>query len=217
MTSSISQQLISPIQSCIKKIVPPKSSISLPDGAKKAVFAAGCFWGVESIFRKHFLDKGVHDTRVGYIGGNTEDPTYRTVCTGRTGHAEALLMTYDPKQVTYHQLVEFFYKIHDPTLTNQQGHDIGTQYRSAIFYYDKEQEETARSLTARIEKYWYRKGIKTQILPAGEWWDAEDYHQQYLDKNKNGYHCYSHYLRTFQSLEECEERDKNEKKLSPTN
>ncbi|RKF58299.1 putative peptide methionine sulfoxide reductase [Erysiphe neolycopersici] len=207
-SSSVSQQLIRPIKSCVNTIVAPKSSILTPDGAKKAIFAAGCFWGVENMYRKQFLGKGIYDTRVGYIGGNTQDPTYRTVSTGRTGHAEAVLMTYDPNELTYRQLVEFFYKIHDPTTINQQGYDIGTQYRSAIFYYDKEQEEMARSLTARIEKCWHTRGIKTQILPAGEWWDAEDYHQQYLDKNKDGYECYSHKVRKFASLEECEEREK---------
>ncbi|POS84872.1 hypothetical protein EPUL_003554, partial [Erysiphe pulchra] len=214
--SSVSQQLIRPIKSCVKTIVAPKSSILSPDGAKKAVFAAGCFWGVENSFRKHFLGKGIHDTRVGYIGGNTQDPTYRTVSTGRTGHAEAVLLTYDPNQLTYRQLVEFFYKMHDPTSLNQQGYDIGTQYRSAIFYYDKEQEEIARSLTERINKHWYHNAIKTEILPAGEWWDAEDYHQRYMDKNKNGYECYSHHLRPFRSLEECEEIEEKEKNRKKT-
>lgn len=174
----------------------------IPSHAHKCVVAAGCFWGVEHMYRQQFGGKGLLDARVGYIGGDTANPSYRSVCSGRTGHAEALQVFFDPEQVTYRQLVEFFYKMHDPTTVNRQGPDVGSQYRSAVFYYDNEQKETAQKVTEQVQKHWWREGkIATQILPAGDWWDAEDYHQRYLDANPGGYECPSHFLRSFPPLQ----------------
>lgn len=147
---------------------------------EKASFAAGCFWGVEAEFRNL---KGVVSTAVGYMGGEYENPTYEDVCTGRTGHAETVKVTYDPIQITYRELLEVFGKIHDPTTLNRQGPDVGEQYRSAIFYYNKEQEEQAHSWKEKLNKSGrYKNKIVTQILPATPFYLAEDYHQQYLEK-----------------------------------
>jgi peptide-methionine (S)-S-oxide reductase len=115
--------------------------------------------------------------------------------------AEALQVLYDPEKLTYRQLLEFFYRMHDPTTTNQQGPDIGTQYRSGIFYHDAEQEKIAREVTQKANEKWWKGKIVTEILPAGEWWDAEDYHQRYLEVNVNGYECPSHFLRSFPPLD----------------
>ncbi|KAI1334576.1 PMSR-domain-containing protein [Xylariaceae sp. FL0016] len=175
---------------------------SLPEGAETATVAAGCFWGVEHLYRKHFAGKGLYDARVGYIGGDASNPTYRMVCTGRTGHTEALQIHFDPKQLTYAQLLEFFYRMHDPTTANRQGPDVGTQYRSGIYYHTPEQQQVAQDITKKAGEQWYQdKGkIATEVLPAGTWWDAEDYHQLYLDKNPGGYECPSHFLRSFPPL-----------------
>jgi peptide-methionine (S)-S-oxide reductase len=160
------------------------SAMTLPDGAQKATVAAGCFWGVEHMFRHHFANKGLLDARVGYIGGDTKSPSYRSVCSGKTGHAEALQIVFDPKVVSYRELLEFFYRMHDPTTADRQGPDQGTQYRSGIFYHDEEQETVAKDITKKVQEQWWKSGkVVTQILPAGEWWDAEAYHQLYLDKN----------------------------------
>ncbi|KAI9492197.1 hypothetical protein BDB00DRAFT_829634 [Zychaea mexicana] len=160
-----------------------------------ATFAAGCFWGVEHIFRKHFGGEGV-TAKVGYTGGNTEDPDYRLVCTGTTNHAEAVELTFDPKRTKYETLVEFFYKMHDPTTANAQGPDVGTQYRSVIFYHSPEQKEIAQRVTDEVqEKHYKDKKIVTQLVPAGKFYDAEEYHQLYLDKNPTGYECPTHFLR----------------------
>ncbi|KAB8532545.1 hypothetical protein FH972_025490 [Carpinus fangiana] len=177
--------------------------IHAPEGAQLCTIAAGCFWGVEHMYRHHFNGKGLIDARVGYIGGDTESPSYRAVCSGGTGHAEALQVSYDPKQVTYRQLLEFFYKMHDPTTANRQGPDTGSQYRSGIFYHDQEQKQVAEDITAKVQKEWWKDGkVVTEILPAGKWWDAEQYHQLYLDKNPGGYECPSHFLRKFAPLSE---------------
>ncbi|KAI9752630.1 MAG: Peptide-methionine (S)-S-oxide reductase [Lichina confinis] len=138
---------------------------NLPEGSRKATVAAGCFWGVEHMFRKAFGNgKGLLDARVGYIGGDTTNPTYRTICSGRTGHAEALQVVYDPARVTYRQLLEFFFKMHDPTTKNRQGPDVGSQYRSAVFYHDDEQEKVARTVTEKVSKEWFKGGkIATEV------------------------------------------------------
>jgi peptide-methionine (S)-S-oxide reductase len=146
----------------------------------KATFAAGCFWGVEATFRKM---PGVLSTRVGYLGGHTENPTYKDVCTDRTGHAEAVEVEFDPAKVAYNDLLNVFWENHDPTQLNRQGPDWGAQYRSAIFFHSPEQETAARASMAALEKaHRFAKPIVTQIVPAVEFYPAEDYHQQYLEK-----------------------------------
>ncbi|RDW76048.1 PMSR-domain-containing protein [Coleophoma crateriformis] len=178
-----------------------EAAMNVPDGAQKCTIAAGCFWGVEHMYRKAFSGKGLYDARVGYIGGDVQNPSYRSVCSGNTGHAEALQVIYDPTKITYRQLLEFFYKMHDPTTNNQQGPDRGSQYRSGIFYENEEQKSIAEEVTKLANEKWWKGKIVTEILPAGEWWDAETYHQKYLDKNPGGYECPSHFLRNFGSLE----------------
>ena len=145
-----------------------------------ATFAAGCFWGVEAAFREV---KGVTATRVGYTGGTVQSPSYRQVCTGTTGHAEAVEVEYDPEQVSYDDLLAEFWENHDPTTLNRQGPDIGEQYRSAIFYHDEAQEAAARASKDRLEQTGrFRRPIVTQIVPEVPFYAAEDYHQQYLEK-----------------------------------
>jgi peptide-methionine (S)-S-oxide reductase len=146
----------------------------------KATFAAGCFWGVEATFRQI---PGVTATRVGYTGGDLKSPTYKDVCTDRTGHAEAVEVEYNPAEVSYGDLLNVFWENHDPTQLNRQGPDFGTQYRSAIFYHSPEQEQAARaSKQAREESRQFSGPIVTQIVPAVTFYEAEDYHQQYLEK-----------------------------------
>ncbi|KXS14129.1 oxide reductase [Gonapodya prolifera JEL478] len=157
----------------------------------KATFGAGCFWGTEKFFKKEFGD-GIVNAVVGYTGGHSQNPTYKQVCTGTTGHAEALEIEYRPEKVKYEDLVRFFFKFHDPTTLNRQGNDVGTQYRSAIFYYNPEQLEIAKAVTAEMQPLWKRP-ITTSFEPAGVFWLAEDYHQKYLEKNPAGY-C-NHYVR----------------------
>ena len=147
---------------------------------EKATFAAGCFWGVEVEFRN---TPGVKDAQVGYIGGQTENPTYKEVCSGRTGHAEAVEVTFDPGEIAYGELVDRFWKLHDPTQKNRQGWDVGTQYRSAIFAHSPEQAQVARESLERAQPG-FRKPIATQIVSDDTpFWPAEEYHQQYLVKN----------------------------------
>jgi peptide-methionine (S)-S-oxide reductase len=149
-------------------------------GAQKATFAAGCFWGVEETFRRI---KGVVNTTVGYTGGNFEQPTYEDVCADVTGHAEAVLIEYDPAVVGYEQLLHVFWENHDPTTPNRQGPDIGSQYRSAIFYHTPEQKTAALASLERLENTGrYGRAIVTQIVPAAPFWPAEEYHQRYLEK-----------------------------------
>jgi peptide-methionine (S)-S-oxide reductase len=144
----------------------------------KATFAAGCFWGIEAKFRKI---KGVIDTQVGYTGGKSKQPSYDEVCEGTTGHAEAVEILFDPKIVSYKELLDVFWKIHDPTSLNRQGFDTGEQYRSAIFTHDLEQEQIAKREKAMLEKA--GKKIVTEIVPAGPFYRAEEYHQRYHDKH----------------------------------
>jgi len=147
---------------------------------ERAIFAAGCFWGVEEAFRNI---KGVVSTRVGYTGGKTENPTYESVCTDKTGHAEAVEVEYDSSLVSYDELLNTFWKIHDPTTLNRQGPDIGTQYRSAIFYVNAVQEASAIASKEKLEKFGkHKKAIMTEIVPAVEFYPAEDYHHKYYMK-----------------------------------
>lgn len=153
---------------------------------EKATFGAGCFWGVEASFR---TVKGVTSTAVGYSGGTTNDPTYQQVCTDRTGHAEVVQVEYDPAQLSYNQLLEVFWGCHDPTTLNRQGPDVGAQYRSVIFFHTPEQEAAARASKAKLEAGGrYPRPVVTQIVPASEFWRAEDYHQQYFEK-RGVSHC----------------------------
>jgi peptide-methionine (S)-S-oxide reductase len=147
---------------------------------EKAIFAAGCFWGVEAAFRQV---PGVLATVVGYTGGTVADPTYREVCSGRTGHAEAVEVEYDPARVSYDRLLQVFWENHDPTQLNRQGPDYGTQYRSAVFFATPAQQTAALESKARLERSGrYRRPIVTEITPASAFYRAEEYHQQYLEK-----------------------------------
>ncbi|MBI1912706.1 MAG: peptide-methionine (S)-S-oxide reductase MsrA [Deltaproteobacteria bacterium] len=147
---------------------------------EKATFAAGCFWGVEEEFRKI---SGVVSTEVGYTGGHFENPSYKDVCSGKTGHAEAVQITYDPDRISYEELLKVFWDIHDPTTLNRQGPDIGYQYRSVIFFHSSEQEAAAKRSKDELEKTGlYRTPIVTEINPASEFYRAEEYHQRYLEK-----------------------------------
>jgi peptide-methionine (S)-S-oxide reductase len=146
----------------------------------KATFAAGCFWGIEAAFRK--LD-GVTSTRVGYTGGSVEDPSYGQVCSRKTGHAEAVEVTYESAQISYEDLLAVFWSSHNPRTRNRQGFDIGNQYRSAIFFHDPAQEAAAREAIERLDSAArFRKPIVTEVVPATTFWEAEQYHQQYLEK-----------------------------------
>lgn len=147
---------------------------------EKATFGAGCFWGVEAAFRQI---EGVSDALVGYAGGDTQNPTYREVCSGRTNHAEVVQVEFDPSVVSFEQLARFFFEVHDPTQLNRQGPDVGTQYRSAIFFHSPEQQETAQKVKDELDATGaFGKPIATVIEPAQTFYVAEDYHQQYLAK-----------------------------------
>jgi peptide-methionine (S)-S-oxide reductase len=158
-----------------------------PEGYAKAMFGLGCFWGAERIF---WNLPGVYVTAVGYAGGYTQNPTYEEVCTGRTGHNEVVLVVYDPKVISYEALLKAFWENHDPTQGMRQGNDVGTQYRSAIYTFSQEQAELAEASKKMFEQPLAARGygaITTEILPAPEFYFAEDYHQQYLAKNPSGY------------------------------
>jgi peptide methionine sulfoxide reductase msrA/msrB len=168
----------------------PMSESVTPDPTdpkhETAILAAGCFWGVEEIFRKI---PGVVNTTVGYTGGSTVDPTYEEICTGRTGHAEAIEVVYDPAQVDYATILDFFFRLHDPTTLNRQHNDVGTQYRSAIFYTSEAQKEIAERVKTEQAGN-FKKPIVTEISAASVFYSAEAYHQDYLVKNPGGYNCH---------------------------
>ena len=153
---------------------------------EKATFAGGCFWGVEHLFNEI---PGVIEAVSGYEGGSVDNPTYEQVCTGRTGHAETVEVTYDPTKVTYEQLLNEFWNIHDPTTLNRQGPDVGFQYRSAIFFHGPEQEKAALKSKEEAQKF-FKRPIVTQIVPATHFWRAEEYHQRYFDKHQGHYSCH---------------------------
>lgn len=177
-----------------KMPVPPKHHVSgarleppFPDNTEWAVFALGCFWGAE---RKFWQLPGVYTTAVGYTGGYTPNPTYREVCSGMTGHTEAVLVVFEPARISYEQLLKVFWESHDPTQGMRQGNDVGTQYRSAIYYFDEGQRAAAEQSRAAFQAQLAKSGfgaITTEIAPAPEFYYAEDYHQQYLSKNPDGY------------------------------
>ncbi len=161
-----------------------ESSEKPNSGYELATFASGCFWGVESLFKQV---KGVLETTVGYTGGTVSNPTYRQVCTGITGHAEAVQIKYDPKKVSYEELLSLFWRMHDPTTPNRQGPDVGTQYRSAIFYHDEAQRKVAERSKEEFDRSGvYLKKATTQIVPASTFYEAEDYHQDYFEKQGGG-------------------------------
>jgi peptide-methionine (S)-S-oxide reductase len=148
---------------------------------EKATFGAGCFWGVEEAFRKL---KGVKETVVGYSGGHVLNPTYKEVCTDKTGHAEVVQVEFDPAEISYEQLLKVFFNIHDPTTINRQGPDVGTQYRSVIFYHSADQQEKAERYKQELDQLTrYDDPIVTEILPAGPFYKAEEYHQRYHEKH----------------------------------
>jgi peptide-methionine (S)-S-oxide reductase len=164
------------------RTVPP-----FPDSVRTATFALGCFWGAE---KKFWQVPGVYSTQVGYVGGYTPNPTYREVCTGKTGHTEAVRVVYDPAKVSYDDLLRTFWESHDPTQGMRQGNDVGTQYRSGIYFADDEQRRATEASREAYQKRLTDAGygpITTEILPAGEFYYAEEYHQQYLHKNPDGY------------------------------
>ena len=169
----------------------PLVTDEVPDGYEVALFGLGCFWGAEEVF---WQIPGVWSTSVGYAGGTTPHPMYEEVCSGRTGHTEAVRVVYDPAKVAYADLVAAFYEVHDPTQGMRQGNDVGTQYRSAIYTYSEEQAQVAKEITERYQPELTKRGydeITTEIKPAPTYYYAEDYHQQYLLKNPNGYRCLS--------------------------
>ncbi|RMD42560.1 hypothetical protein DV735_g2527, partial [Chaetothyriales sp. CBS 134920] len=194
--------------SVVRPLVPDSlAAADLPANTQRAIVAGGCFWGTEELYRKHWKDKGLIDCRVGYTGGDKDEPTYPEVCTGRTGHAESLLIAYDPDKVSYRQLIEFFFKMHDPTTLNRQGADTGTQYRSAVFAETDEQEKIANEVKDKVAKEWYKdKPVTTEIKRATKWWDAEPLHQDYihvqLSQGNSPYQCPAHYVRPFPPLSE---------------
>ena len=158
-----------------------------PDGLETAIFGLGCFWGAE---KKFWQLPGVYTTAVGYAGGFTPNPTYREVCTGLTGHNEVVRVVYDPKKVSYDELLKTFWESHDPTQGMRQGNDVGTQYRSGIYYFDDDQRAAAERTRDEYQRALSAAGlgrITTEIVPAPEFYFAEDYHQQYLSKNPDGY------------------------------
>jgi methionine-S-sulfoxide reductase len=150
--------------------------------------AGGCFWGVEDLLRRL---PGILNTTVGYTGGQTENPVYKEVCTGKTGHAEAIQIEFDADQISFKEVLQNFFKLHDPTTVNRQGNDVGTQYRSAIFFHSPEQKLIAENTIAEIAatEFW-KKPIVTALVPAAKFYSAEDYHQDYLIKNPGGYTCH---------------------------
>ena len=174
------------IRHCVNSIsltfVPAQKEVE----TKKAYFAGGCFWGVEHLFNQ---TDGVISTRVGYMGGQKQDPTYREVCGGTTGHTEAIEVIYNPAETTYEKLARLFFEIHDPTQVNRQGPDIGEQYRSAIFYRDEDQKQTAEKLIKILEEKGYE--IATELTPAGTFWEAEEYHQDYYQNRGGSPYCHT--------------------------
>ena len=169
----------------------PVVTDEVPAGLEVAVFGLGCFWGAEELFWRM---PGVWSTSVGYAGGSTPHPSYEEVCSGQTGHTEAVRVVFDPARVCYADLVKAFFEFHDPTQGMRQGNDMGTQYRSAVYTFNEEQAQTAKELKEVYEPLLLERGygpITTEIKPAPTYYYAEDYHQQYLAKNPNGYRCHS--------------------------
>jgi len=160
---------------------------NVPAGKEMATLAGGCFWCLEAVYDRM---KGVESVESGYIGGKAPNPTYEAICTGRTGHAEAVQITFDPKVVSYRELLEVFFVTHDPTTLNRQGHDVGTQYRSAIFYHSPDQKAVAEDVIAALTKEKvFDDPIVTEVVPAAPFYVAEDYHQEYFARNPTQGYC----------------------------
>lgn len=156
--------------------------------SETAILAGGCFWGMQDLLRKV---EGVTSTRVGYTGGHLEHPLYKDVKTGQTGHAEAIEIDFDPAVVSFEKMLHWFFQIHDPTTKDRQGNDLGSQYRSAIFYTSQAQQDTANRVIAAVEASGLWPGpVVTEVVPAGTFWEAEDFHQDYLEKTPDGYTCH---------------------------
>ncbi len=167
------------------------STMTTENKTEKAILAGGCFWGVEELLRNQ---PGVLSTQVGYTGGTIPNPTYEIVKRGTSGHAESIEVTFDPAKTSYEKILKYFFQLHDPTTVNQQGNDRGTQYRSAIFFQTPEQEQTAKKVKELVEASGaWKKPVVTEIIPASQFYSAETYHQDYLQKNPGGYTC--HYVR----------------------
>lgn len=159
----------------------------MPSNLKTATLAGGCFWCTEAIFRRL---KGVSSVVPGYIGGSVENPSYEQVCTGETGHAEAIQLEFDPEILPYEKVLDVFWHTHDPTTLNQQGHDYGTQYRSAVFYHSPEQQKTAQELKLKLDESGeFGNPIVTEIVPASTFYEAENYHKEYFERNQNAPYC----------------------------
>lgn len=174
-------------------------TIKTTSSSKLITLAAGCFWGVEHLFNKQFHNKGLVDIKVGYANGieSLTDVNYRKVCLGETNFLEAVQISYEPGQLPLLDILNLFFRMHDPTTVNRQGPDQGTQYRSAIYYQTEEDKQAAIAARDEAQKTWYpHHKIVTQIEPLKIWYDAEDYHQEYLIKNPGGYECPSHFIRT---------------------
>ncbi|KAJ3393799.1 hypothetical protein CcCBS67573_g03266 [Chytriomyces confervae] len=164
-----------------------------------ATLGAGCFWGVEKSFRKKY-GASIQNIRVGYAGGSKESPSYREVCNGDTFHAEVVHFEFDPSQTSYEHILDFFFRMHDPTTLNRQGGDAGTQYRSAIFYHSDEQKASAEKVIARVQPAFGSNKVSTTLEPFSKFWDGEEYHQDYLAKNPHGYECATHFERTWEKI-----------------
>lgn len=183
--------------------VPPYPAVKAGDIAMESVnktvfatFAGGCFWGTEYAYEKV---PGVIKTEVGFMGGKVDNPSYKRICAGDTMHAEVVQVVFDPAKVSYRKLVEYFFKIHDPTTVDRQGPDVGTQYRSAIFVHDPNQQKIARDVIAELtKKKVFKRPIVTQVVPAQTFWKAEDYHQQYFDKNPARAEAMCHFIPKFE-------------------
>lgn len=180
--------LITPFRAVAKPVAPAS-----PATVEVALLAGGCFWGVEDLMRKL---PGVKETETGYTGGFLPNATYDKVKKGNSGHAEAVRIVFDPAKTSYEKILNYFFRIHDPTTLNRQGNDIGSQYRSAIFYLSDNQRKIAEKVRAKVDATGFWKGkVVTEIVPAGDFYRAEDFHQKYLEKNPGGYTC--HYERPF--------------------
>lgn len=187
MTSASDPSETTPSENGLSENGPSEKTLSSA-GKETAIVAGGCFWGVEELLR---VLPGVIATDVGYIGGAVADPTYNDVKTGRSGHAEAVRIIFDPSVLSYEKLLLHFFKIHDPTTKNRQGNDVGSQYRSAIFYQSPEQQQTALAVIKRVnESGAWKSPVTTEVVTGGEYTLAEDYHQDYLQKHPNGYTCH---------------------------